>query len=400
MHTLTLRSFLALALFSVAGCLDRAPTASDAGPVLVPTAGAPASPEEELARTLALGLRSPVLRAYLRAQLRASPYREHKVQFQQFLATGGQHAVQAIAAATHRPAASVTQAAGAAMPLELYLPVPAHRTAWMGEGRILVATAQADRDPPIAFDTAGQRYVLDPTTPPAVPVLALVPVETDFSTLPPPNPMMCLERCGGAGSSSGDNGTPTGGLYMTQAHFTQTFEGWLKGSPEFEVHILGQKGQSDSLADYQCAAEHQPAPYYFDQNDLDWSGSVLLFSQAQLDAYRAAHPGQSVRVFVVEDDDTGCIIKTDNPGFFAVLDSLNHKLTAGTDTLKKGTKDFVPALAIQKFLGLLASIINTNDELVGNAVADSVAGELHSGFNWVVKGANNVTNGWIKLEMR
>src|SRR2546430_17215922 len=45
------------------------------------------------------------------------------------------------------------------------------------------------------------------------------------------------------------------------------------------------------------------SPYYFDQNDLDWSGSVMLYSKTQLDNYHAAHPAQDVRVFVVEDED-------------------------------------------------------------------------------------------------
>jgi hypothetical protein len=346
-----------------------------------------------------MGLKSPILRAYLRAQIRTSPFREHKVQFQRFLAAGQQHALRALVAATHGSGAALSRSAAAAQPLELYLPVPAHRAAWMGEGRVLVATAQADRDPPVAFDTAGRRYVLDPDKPPAMPVLALVPVETDFAA--PPNAMMCLEGCGGGGGGGlGRTPPPAAGLYMTQSHFTQKFEGWLKGSPEFEVHILGQKGQTDSLADYQCAAEHQPDPYYFDQNELDWTGNVLLFSQSQLDVYKTAHPGQSVRVFVVEDDDTACTIKTDNPGYLALLDQLNGGRTAGKDTAVSGAKTFAAAVALQKVFALLGSIINTNDELVGNAVADSVANELHPGFNWIIKGGDNATTGWIKLEMR
>ena len=106
---------------------------------------------------------------------------------------------------------------------------------------------------------------------------------------------------------------------MTKSHFVQDFEGWLKGSPEFEVHILGQKGQTDSLTDYQCAGEHAGGPYTFDQNNLDWSGSVLLFSKSQLDQYNAAHPNQNVRAFVVEDDDTACQIKTDTDRFQRVI---------------------------------------------------------------------------------
>jgi len=190
---------------------------------------------------------------------------------------------------------------------------------------------------------------------------------------------------------------------MAQAHFTQTFESWLKGSPEFEVHVLGQKGQTDSLTDYQCAGERQASPYFFDQNSLDWSGSVQLFSQAQLNDYHTKHPGQNVRVYVVEDDDTACQIKTDGLQFseaLAILDSLVNGLSAGKDTVTVGGKRFRGATAAARFFGTLASLINTSDELVGNAVADSVAGEFHTGANWVVKGASNVTNGWIKLEMR
>jgi len=191
---------------------------------------------------------------------------------------------------------------------------------------------------------------------------------------------------------------------MTQSHFVQTFEGWLKGSPEFEVHILGQKGQTDSLTDYQCAGEHQPVPYAFDQNDLDWSGNVLLFSKAQLDSYNAAHPGQNVRVFFVEDDDAACQIKTGNgamQNMLASVDAANQALTAGKDTTG-GTLQRLWKFA-RAFLELIeeaASLIDTSDEIVGNAVQDSIAVEFHEGFNWIVKGEGNVTNGWVKLEMR
>lgn len=403
MNRNTLCLLVAFASFSAGACTDRpfAPM-PDGAMTATPAAGAPAEPREALARTLAQALRSPVLRAYLRAKLQSSPFREQKVHFQRFLNADGQHALLRIAAATGTPAATVAGTAGAAIPLELYLPVPEHRSAWLGDGRVLVATELADGDTPVAYDTAGNRYLLSPETPPAIPVLALVPVETDFST---PNAMMCLD-CGGGGGSGG-GGTPPpappSGLFMTQAHFTQTFESWLKGSPEFEVHILGQKGQADSLTDYQCAGERQPQPYYYDQNSLDWANNVMLFSQGQLDNYRSQHPNQNIRVYVVEDDDTACQIKTDGPQFadaLARLDSLVKGLTSGKDTSTGLGKQFKAAASIIKIFSTVGSLINTNDELVGNAVADSVAGEYHSGFNWIVKGPNNGTNGWIKLEMR
>ena len=414
-HTSRLAVPAALALL-VGGlaCSDRTP---GTGPAPGPAAGSnpgspgPASPAhpappEQLARGLALALADPTFRARVHAELAGSPYREHKLPFQRFLAGDGGIALAAMARGTGRAASDVARDADRAIPLEMYLPVPAHRRAWTGGSDVLVATAIGDHDVPVAFDLHGNRRLLDPEHPPATPVIAVVPVETDFSTKPSAL-IACLELCGGEGGAGGGGGAPappSPGLYMTKAHFLNDFEGWLKGSPEFEVHILGQKGTSDSLTDYQCAGETQPAPYSFDQNDLDWSGSVMLFSKSQLDAYHAAHPGQNVRVFVIEDDDTACQIKTSTDLWKKALeavDAANQVRTAGKDTtLSTGQKTFKFAQAFQKLFSALASLINTNDELVGNAVEDAVVGVTYPGYNWIVKGENNVTNGWIDLEMK
>jgi len=412
-HTSRLAVPAALALL-VGGlaCSDRTP---GTGPAPGPAAGSnpgspgPASPAhpappEQLARGLALALADPAFRARVHAELAGSPYREHKLPFQRFLAGDGGIALAAMARGTGRAASDVARDADRAIPLEMYLPVPAHRRAWTGGSDVLVATAIGDHDVPVAFDLHGNRRLLDPEHPPATPVIAVVPVETDFSTKPSAL-IACLELCGGEGGAGGGApAPPSPGLYMTKAHFLNDFEGWLKGSPEFEVHILGQKGTSDSLTDYQCAGETQPAPYSFDQNDLDWSGSVMLFSKSQLDAYHAAHPGQNVRVFVIEDDDTACQIKTSTDLWKKALeavDAANQVRTAGKDTtLSTGQKTFKFAQAFQKLFSALASLINTNDELVGNAVEDAVVGVTYPGYNWIVKGENNVTNGWINLEMK
>jgi hypothetical protein len=191
---------------------------------------------------------------------------------------------------------------------------------------------------------------------------------------------------------------------MTGASFVGTFEGWLKGSPEFEVHVLGQAGASDSLTDYQCAGEKQVAPYWFDQNSTTWTGSVMIMSQAQIDAYRQQHPGQSLRVVVIEDDDTACQLKLDTGRLATVLralDSQYRNLTGGRDTTSGVlTRYWNRATAFQKLLRAIWSFITTQDEFVGNAVQDAVAGEFKSGYNWIVKGENSITNGALKLEMR
>ena len=382
-------------------CADPTPlnpplTSDAAGAKAPPPVSASARRPDGLAKMFAKALKNPAFRAYLKAQLDASPYREHKVQLESFLGASGGHALRQIAAENGTSKEAIAEEAKAAIALEVYFPVPDHRAAWNGDEHVLVATAITDREAPIAFDPDGRRLVLDPKSPPATPVLAIVPVETDFSVRPAGQ--ACLEDC------FVPVRTPAaGGLYMTKAHFTQDFEGWLKGSPEFEIQILGQKGQTDSLISYQCAGEHAGGPYTFDQNNLDWSGSVLLFSQQQLEQYNAAHPSQNIRVFVVEDDDTACQIKTDPARFqrliFAV-DSAYNRLTTGNDSSTAVRKYYGYAKAAYSVWQALASWIKSNDELVGNSVEDRIVGSFYPGYNWFVKGENNITNGWINLVMQ
>src|SRR5437879_3448420 len=266
-------------LGAVIACDDNPVTAPErpAAPPAAPSASAAAP--EKLARAVALALADPEFRAYVKSQLDASPFREHKLPFQRFLAANGGRAAAALAQSAGATRAAMLRAADAAIPLEFYFPVPAHLAAWAGDGSLLVATALRDHDAPVAFDPRGERRVLSPDEPPATPVLALVPVETDFRS--PLSRVWCY-GCGDEGGGGGGYPiVPPPGLYLTQAHFTKTFEGWLKGAPEFEVHILGQSGQTDSLKDYQCAGERQSWPYYFDQNNLDWTGSVMLFSSEE-----------------------------------------------------------------------------------------------------------------------
>ena len=401
----------ALALLLVAlACSEHPPATAPSAPDLKvtpppsPPAASARSDAEQLARSMALALGDRAFRAHVKAQLDRSPFREHKLPFQRFLAQDGGRGMAALAKSAGLATVDVTREANRVMPLEMYLPVPEHRRAWKGGDDILVATAIADHDAPVAFDVRGSRRLLDPERPPATPVLAVVPVETDFSVAP--NICLLTLACGGGGGGGGGGITPpppSPGLYMTKSHFVDDFEGWLKGSPEFEVHILGQKGQTDSLTDYQCAGEKQPTPYYFDQNELDWSGNVMLFNKVQLDAYNAAHPGQNIRVFVVEDDDTACEIKADKNllnDAIKAIDGAYKAITAGNDSSTFGTKVYKRASAFQKVWAAIASLINTNDEIVGNAVEDVVVGISYPGYNWIVKGPNNVTNGWINLQMK
>ena len=411
----TLRVLIALAMSGVAflaldACRDRAPTGAalpaDAPPPAAAPPAATAVRPDRLAQLFARALASPAFRAYVKAQLDASTFPEHKIELQRFLPAASGRALRYLAEGSNTTAADVSAELDRAIPLEVYLPVPAQRAAWSGDANVLVATALKDHDTPVAFDPAGRRYQLSADAPPSTPVIAIVPVETDFSS--PPAALQCVDLdCGGSGGGGTGGGgtvTPPAGLYMRKSHVVGDFEGWLKGSPEYEVHILGQLGQTDSLKDYDCAGEHQTAQRYYDQNDADWSGDVLLSTQQEIDTYKLQHPGQGVRVFVIEDDDTPCVIKADNTSLnrlFTTVDEAYKLYTAGKDQKTTIGRVWWAAQLIRKIWTYAAGLIKTNDDLVGNAVDATVVGDLsHAGYNWILKGDQNATTGWIDLEMR
>ena len=395
-----------LALAAVLAACDRpAPTANEeAAPlpsVVSPNARSAIerAAMDRLARRLALALADPAFRAALKAQLEQSPIVEHKLQLQSFLRASNRHALKEVARLSRTAESTVEADANQTIPLEIYFPVPAHRATWTGGPELLVASAREDHEAPVAYDVSGKRQMLRADAPPSTPVLAVVPVETDF-THPYEIAAATCTTCGGGG---GGTPTPPAGLYMTYSHFVQDFEGWFKGDPEFEVHILGQSGATDSLKDYQCAGGAAGGYYNFDQNNLDWAGSVLLFTQAQLNSYKAAHASQNFRIVALEDDDTGCAIKFDSNRFKNLLVALQAaypNLTGGKDTSSTLIKWVKRANALQKILSQAYSFITTQDDLIGNAVEDVVVGQAYPGANWIIKGENNVTNGWIKLEMR
>ncbi len=401
--------FFLIALAAMAAC-DRAeptrPTESQdnsaAGqPPHASVVGADRAAMDRLARRLARSMADAAFRAYVRAELDQSPVVEHKLHLQRFLSRSNGHVSKLVARLSGEAESSITADARAAGPLEIYFPVPEHRAKWTGGPDLLVASAREDHDAPVAYDTRGRRQILSSEAPPSTPVLAIGPVETDFGAdgtvafavtppEPPPPPPQPPP-------------TPPTGMYMTYARFVEDFEGWLKGSPEYELHILGQSGTSDSLTDYQCAGASASGYYRFDQNSLSWSGQVLLFTQAQLNNYRTAHPNQNFRIIALEDDDGACQIKFDGTRFKnlqATLQAAYPDLTGSKDTTGGFSRIVKRANALQKILRAAYSFITTQDDLIGNAIEDLVVNQFIPGANWIVRGSGNVTNGWIKLEMR
>jgi hypothetical protein len=415
---------LAVLLISAA-CADRPnpfePAPSTEPPPTSPLDGGPGlsrqqARHERLARRMAIGLRDPDFRAAVFGALRKSGEREGKVHLQRLLGEAQGRARHRLAELAGELESALAADLDAGSAIEIYLPVPGHRRQWLGTPNVLVATAEGDHDAPVAFDTWGRRRSLDPDLPPPIPVIALGRAETAFGDggLTLTSCLTCDEDpdggltgggTGGTGGSTGGLPTAIGtaGLYMTYANFTGTFEGWLKGDPEFEVHILGKDGGANAMRTYQCAGEKAGGPYRFDQNAETWSGNVLLFSQAQFAEYEAAQPGQAVRLLVLEDDDASCVIKTDS----ARVDRLLRQIVATYGTLVGGKNDssfsvktFKKAVSVWNLAKTFWSFITTQDDIVGYAIEDTVAAEFFPPANWVVKGDNTITNGAIRLEMR
>lgn len=404
MRSIHLRGVSILALLALAAaCADRGdlPTTPDRQ---VPAAGTMSQDQlryERLARRFALALNDAQFRRSVYEEIQGSRIRERKVHLQAFLSPAS-FARGAVASAAGETSEAVGRDLDSQRDIEIYFPVADHRARWTGGRDLLVATAQRDGDIPVAYDTRGFRRELDPSRPPSTPVLALVPAEQSFA--PGVSALIaCLEACGDTGGGGTANTNVVPGLYMTATSFSGTFESWLKGDPEFEVHIMGQEGNTNTLSTVQCAGEKAGGPYMFDQNGKAWTGSVLLASQTQLDTYKAQHPGQAFRIMVVEDDDETCKIKMDENGFERVLvlaDSFYRDLGGARDSTTGAGRVIKAARSGQKVLKAIWSWLTSADDMVGVAVEDVAAGLVMPGGNWIVKGENFITNGAIRLEMR
>lgn len=423
-HALPVLALLAAAI----GCSDRdAPSplesAREGHPEVSATAGAPSPEAERLerqARRLARAMEDAEFRHYLKAQLAGSPVAEHKLHFQRFLGRDGGRALAALGRTEPEGDAAVQADADAGIIAELYFPVPGDLARWDGGPDLLVATALADHDAPVAFDIQGRRRLLSPDGPPSVPVLALVPDETDFDHPTGRSNVTCdITTCpgtgdGGGGAGSGGTGItgtapPALSLRLSKAQFVDTFEGWLKGNPEFELHVLGPASATDTtnMVSYQCVGEHAPSGYGWDMNGTTWSGDVKVFGQDQMDALERTYPGRAYVILALEDDDTACEIKTGADRFgnvFTALKSAYQSYVGIKDvqiiTINGVVRIIGAAKSAASLINAFANLIKTNDDLIGIAMKDSIVGRASPVGHWAVMEGKTTVNGWLNLELR
>jgi hypothetical protein len=283
------------------------------------------------------------------------------------------------------------------------MPVPGHRAKWKGGDDLIVATSLYDHEVPIAFDLQGRPVTgLSSEMAPTTPTLSLVPLETDFES-------PCATGGGGAALEAEPliASVEPNGLYLTHVNLSDTGEGWLRGSPEIEAMLMGPITDTMTLAKIDCANESRTGARYYNQDNHDWTGNVLVADSVQLKTikskYPAGTPWSKVRftIHFWEDDTTRCSISTDvntwkNLVKATILIVFGGAAWIGTDWSQPIDKDAWPFIASLP-LGLLGLVqtLGGNDDNLGFVVNHNAWNATHP--NDIVNENHAIVRGSTRL---
>ena len=401
---------LAAALFGCEDAANRAVGPKVAADVQPGPAASPSSSSSEewaalteIARLVAVALDNEPARQRLKRDMRAAPFREHKLQLGSYLgSTEGTALLRRMAALSGGGEKELLETVAAVRPLELYMPVSKHRESWTGSAGVLVVSQLDEGEAMAAFDDRGNAVVVDAQVPPEQPTLSIVPVETRFDkpmsvnasknvrdkggaavgTLEPITlrsaALIDCGECGGGGGGGGSYPAPIPpGLYLEFSRLLDMKEPWIRGEPELEVHIQGPRetGSPTSGIDLSCSGEHAyEYAKVFNQDGGFWEGRVLLFSEAETVAFTNKFQ-QGFHVFFWEDDNDPCVLKLDTNVLSGVVQSTG--VAFGTVALKVIPLTPWPVVAgafIAAFFASAGEWLLTNDDFLGAAVDQASAG--------------------------
>jgi hypothetical protein len=411
---------LVLALLAcLSACAD--PVTSTTGPAIsrdVRTEPAPASPTAErialtkIARLVAVAIDNEPARQHLKRDMRAAPFREHKLQLGAYLQSkDGRALLNRMVALSGGRERDLLTTLAAVRPLEFYMPVSRHRESWTGVRDVLVVSQLDESEPIVAFDEKGREVVLDANVAPEQPTLSIVPVETRFDqpiapaasknvrdqngnaigTLQQMAPkgsslIACDENCGGGGGGSSSPAIAPG-LYLEFSRIVEMKEPWTRGDPEMEVHIQGPRdaGSPTSGIDLSCSGEHAyEYPKVFNQDDGFWEGRVLLYSQAEALGFIEKFK-QGFHILFWEDDNQACVLKLDSNVLVETLQATGASATTVAVKLIPGVSWKVAAGAfIASFFANAGEWLLTNDDFLGTAVEQGSAGYFYPGNTHVI----------------
>jgi hypothetical protein len=411
---------LFLALFAAAtACADSA--SRTVGPTVskdIRAEPTPTSSNEEraaltkIARLVAVAMDNEPARQHLKRDMRAAPFREHKLELTSYLRSkDGSALLDRMVASNGGSDSELFGTLAAIRPLELYMPVANHRESWTGSADVLVVSQLDESEPIVAFDERGRPVTLDRAVPPAQPTLSIVPVETRFDqplsptasrnardrngdaigTLEPKvikgsSMIACGETCdGGGGGGSGSAIAP--GLYLEFSRILDMKEPWFRGDPEIEVHIQGPNTPAAPTygEDLSCSGEHAyDYRKVFDQNGSFWEGSVMLFSADETNAFVNKF-NQGFHLLFWEDDNNPCVLKLDTNTRVEILKSTaNAFSTVAIKVFPGASPGVLASVFLGTFFANAGAWLLTNDDFLGAAVDQASAGYYYPGNTHVI----------------
>lgn len=397
---------------ALSGCAD--PASRAVGPTVSPDVQvgpmppSPFSSRDEraaltrIARLVAVAMDNEPARQHLKRDMKAAPFREHKLQLGTYLRSkDGSALLNRMLTSNGWTESDLFGTLAAIRPLELYVPVTRHRESWTGSADVLVVSQLNETEPIVAFDEKGREVALDRNVAPAQPTLSIVPVETRFDqpmapagsrnmrdqngnaigTLEPmalkeSSLIACDETCGGGGGGSPPPPIPPG-LYLEFSRILDMKEPWFRGDPEVEVHIQGPNSPSAPTygEDLSCSGEHAyDNRKVFDQNGGFWQGRVMLFSQEETVAFTNKF-NQGFHVLFWEDDNASCVLKLDTNSLVQLVNSTFTAFsTVALKLIPNASWTVVAAAFVATFFSNAGAWLLTNDDFLGAAVEQSSAG--------------------------
>ena len=379
---------------------------------------APGSPTPErsaltkITRLVALAMDNGPARQNLKRDMRAAPFREHKLQLAAYLQSkDGRALLDRMVAGSGSTESDLLETIAGVRPLEFYMPVRKHRESWTGNEEVLVVSQLEESDPIVAFDARGTQISLDRNTAPEQPTLSIVPVETRFDqpmpsgsknvrdqngnaigTLEPmdikgASLIACGTECGGGGGGGSPSPSIAPGLYLEFSRILDVKEPWTRGDPEIEVHIQGPREASSPTSgiDLSCSGEHAPEFLkVFNQDNGFWEGRVLLYSQAEATAFVEKF-NQGFHVLFWEDDNEPCGLKLDTNTLIDLLKATGTAASTVSLKLLPGAPwKVIAGVFIATFFANAGDWLLTNDDFVGTAVEQGSAGYYYPGNTHVI----------------
>lgn len=413
-----------------------------------------------ITRGIALALRDPTVRQRIKRDLQASRVtREHKLDFAKYVRTQGAAALaREVGSSLGTQPAELDVALARVRSMEFYVPVPAHRASWTGGDDLIVAFQIDEDEDPIGFDLSGSPVQLSVVAPPARPVLALVPVETDFTRTVPNDWRNTDDRNGaaigtlapvagarqapqrGTGSPAGGAGDgsvsitadcnpetafipcdeyqgPAGhaeyppGVYLALSRLNDLGEAWIRSSPEIELLVIGPTYNPTAQGELiSCSGQNGYLTKKFQQDYPEWDASIfnvegLILSRDEVDRYyQVYHAGYSLQIW--ENDQTPCeIVYTGRSTLEQLFDNLRAAYRATTlliEVLQPTATLSISAANGNALRAYVPEALQSDDDFLGNVVytpgsesTDAASGDAYVWGDVIL--TDGSSNGTVKL---